>query len=268
MAGRFEAIFESGSKPIIAMAHLPALPGAPLHDSDHGVDGLVEWVAHDMEILLRHPFDAVMFCNENDRPWKMKADPVDIAVMTRVINELRPTDRPFGVDYLWDARASLAIAVATGAQFMREVLPGTFESDFGMYAPDTATLLRERRWYGGDDIAIFMNVMPEFASTIGHRSAGRRARSAAVSSLADAILVSGPMASETPDARAVEEIVEAVDGRAPVLLNTGSRHTSVSQFLRVVDGVVVGSDLKVDGFTWNQVDEARVKRFLAAARES
>ena len=29
---------------------------------------------------------------------------------------------------------------------------------------------------------------------------------------------------------------------------------------------IVGSDLKVDGYTWNQVDPLRVRRFMEAAR--
>jgi uncharacterized protein len=185
--------------------------------------------------------------------------------MTRVVTELAPRDRPFGIDYLIDARASLAVAMATGAHFIRGVLPGVFESDQGMISSDAAHVLRERRSLGADDVAVLMNVMPEFASPTGQRPWGARARSAAVSSLADAILLSGPMAGTEPEARAVEEIADAVGGLVPVLLNTGAKSTNIAQFLRVVDGVVVGSDLKVDGFTWNAVDEARVARFLAAA---
>jgi predicted TIM-barrel enzyme len=34
----------------------------------------------------------------------------------------------------------------------------------------------------------------------------------------------------------------------------------------VADGVIVGSALKVDGYTWNPVDPARVKAFMAAVQ--
>jgi len=44
-----------------------------------------------------------------------------------------------------------------------------------------------------------MNITPEFASPIGQRGPAEVARSAVVSSLADAILVSGPMAGAGPD---------------------------------------------------------------------
>src|SRR4051794_27632332 len=127
MEGRFRRIFGE-RRPLIAMAHLPALPGTPLHDADQGVQGIVEWGRRDLAVLLAHPFDAIPFSNENNRPGCLQAKPADVAVMTRVVTELAPRDRPFGVDYLIDARASLAVAMATGAHFIRGVLPGVFES--------------------------------------------------------------------------------------------------------------------------------------------
>jgi uncharacterized protein len=267
MEDRFARIFGTHRKPVIAMAHLPALPGAPLYAAEEGMRGVVDAVRRDLEILLDEGVDAVMFANENDRPYRLDATLADAAAMARVVAQLAPDDRPFGVDYLWDARCALAVAAATGASFMREVMPGVFESDMGLWRPDPAALLRERRALGADDVAIFMNVVPEFASPLGSRGLGARARSAVVSTLADAILVSGPMAGSEPDVEAVREVAEAVAGAAPVILNTGAKATNIAAFLPLVDGVIVGSDLKVDGATWNPVDRERVRRFLAASRD-
>ncbi len=262
--GRFRDLFPT-RKPIIAMAHVPPLPGTPLYDTRRGVEGLVESVRADLRILLDAGVDAVIFCNEGDRPYSLEAGYDGVGVMTRVVTELRPTDRPFGVDYLWDARAALAIGVATGASFMREVATGVYESDMGLWNTDAAGLLRERRRLESE-IAILMNVTPEFASPIGARSIGAVARSAAISSLADAILISGPMAGAEPDLAALREAREAVDPQIPVLVNTGAKSTNIGAFLGVADGCIVGSDLKVDGYTWNPVDPARVRRFVEAAR--
>lgn len=268
MQQRFATIFGPGRKPVIAMAHLPALPGAPLHDATTGMAGIVSAVARDVKILLDEGVDAIMFCNENDRPYRLEASLADAAAMARVVTELAPRDRPFGVDYLWDARCALAVAATTGASFIREVMPGVFESDMGLWRPDPAALLRERRALGADDVAVLMNVTPEFASPLGSRGAGMRARSAVVSTLADAILVSGAMAGAEPDLDAVREIVDAVAGSAPVLLNTGAKATNIAAYLPHVDGVIVGSDLKVDGGTWNPVDRERVRAFVAAADDA
>jgi len=54
----------------------------------------------------------------------------------------------------------------------------------------------------------------------------------------------------------------------PVLVNTGARIDNIRQFLAVADGAIVGSSLKVDGYTWNPVDPARVRAFMDAAREA
>ena len=166
----------------------------------------------------------MLFCNENDRPYLLEAPPVHVAAMARIVGELAPEECPFGVDYLWDARAALGVAVARGAAFMREVLPGVYESDMGLWEPDAGALLRERRAYGADDLCVLMNVTPEFASPLGSRPRGVRARSAVVSSLADAILVSGPMAGAEPALEAVREVADARRRAARrSLLNTGAR---------------------------------------------
>jgi len=255
------------SKAIIAMAHFPALPGTPRYNQALGVEGILETMHKDVRALLEGGVDAIMFCNEDDRPYTFHADFEAIAVMTRVITELRPTDRPFGVDFLWDAKAPLAIAKATGAAFLREVITGVYESDMGLWQPDAAALYRYRRQIDAENVRIFANITPEFASPLGKRSVAQRARSAVVSTLVDAILVSGPMAGAEPDLSLLQEARNAVGGEVPVLLNTGARPDNIQQFLQVADGVIVGSSLKVDGKTWNPVDPQRVKAFVQAVKE-
>jgi membrane complex biogenesis BtpA family protein len=265
MSERFRAVF-GAPRPVIAMAHVPALPGSPLYDASAGVQGAVDAVRRDLEILVEEGVDGVLFCNENDRPYLLEAPPVHVAALARIVAEQRPAACPFGVDYLGDARAALAVAVACGAAFIREAMPGVFESDMGLWQPDAAGLLRERRAYGADDLCVLMNVTPEFASPLGTRPLGVRARSAVVSTLADAILVSGPMAGAEPSLESVREVREALAGSAPVVLNTGASAANIAAFAPLVDGVIVGSDLKRDGGTWNPVERERVRRFLAAAR--
>ena len=253
-------------KPVIAMAHLPPLPGTPLYDEEGGPAALVESVRRDVEILTDVGFDGILFCNEGDRPYQLRATFEGVAMMARVVAEVAPRDRPFGVDYLWDAEAALAVAAVSGASFVREVMTGVYESDMGLWAPDAARILRYRRQLNADEVALFMNITPEFASTIGTRDIATTARSVSVSSLADAILVSGPMAGAEPSVEAVREAKRGCGDQTPVFANTGVKSTNVQDFLAVADGAIVGSDLKVEGGTWNPVDRERAERFVAAAR--
>ncbi len=249
-------------KPVVAMAHLPPLPGTPLYDEVGGPDAIVESVRLDVEVLTRSGFDAILFCNEGDRPYQLEATLEGVAMMARVVTEVAPRDRPFGVDYLWDAQAALAVAAVTGASFIREVATGVYESDMGLWTPDAGRLLRYRRQLNAGNVAVFMNITPEFASSLGTRDIASTARSVRVSSLADAILVSGPMAGAEPSVEAVREAKQGCGDETPVLANTGVKSSNVSDFLAVADGAIVGSDLKVDGYTWNPVDPDRATRFM------
>lgn len=251
-------------KIVIAMAHVPPLPGTPLHDAGSGVEGLVAAVEADLEHLLVDGIDAIMFCNEGDRPYQLEVGHEIVASMAHVVGRVTPLDRPFGVDILWDADAAVSLGIGTGAAFVREVVSGVYESDMGTWCPDPAPLLRKRSACGAEDMAILMNITPEFASRVGTRSLAAVARSVVVSSLPDALLVSGPMAGAEPDLAAVREVKEAVGDDVHVFVNTGAKSTNIAAFLSVADGCIVGSDLKHDGYTWNPVDPARVRRFLDA----
>jgi predicted TIM-barrel enzyme len=55
-------------KAIIAMAHFPPSPGQPLYDAQGGVPALLDAVGRDGEVLAGSGVDAVLFCNEGDRP--------------------------------------------------------------------------------------------------------------------------------------------------------------------------------------------------------
>ncbi len=264
---RFRTIFPAG-KPLIAMAHVPALPGTPLYDASAGLRGAVDHVKRDVEQLLAAGFDAVMFCNENDRPYELNAGLESAAAMARVVTECKPAEIPFGVDFLWDARCALAVAASTDASFMREVATGVWESDMGLWSPNAAQLLRERRRLHAESVAVFMNITPEFASGIGRRDPAEVAQSTVVSSLADVILVSGKMAGAEPEVDTIASVRGAVAADVPVLLNTGARAETIAQYMPHADGVIVGSSLKVDGYTWNSVDPERAKRFVDAARSA
>jgi membrane complex biogenesis BtpA family protein len=250
------------------MVHFPPLPGTPQYDERAGLEGILDRVSTDVDRLTRGGVDGLMFCNEGDRPYALKAGPEAVAVMTWVISRVAPRDRPFGVDFLWDAQAALAMALATGGRFIREVLTGVYESDMGLWQVDAAALLRYRRAIGAGHVRLLCNVTPEFASPLGSRTITQRARSAVFSSLVDAILVSGLTAGTAPDLSWVQDAKKGAGDQAPVLLNTGARADTIGQFLRIADGVIVGSTLKVDGVTWNPVDETRVKEFMDAVKRT
>ena len=88
MAGKFNALFKT-KKPVIAMVHFGALPGAPLYDAEAGLAGLLAGIRKDLKALQDAGVDAVMFGNENDRPYEFNVDTASTATMAYVIGRVR-----------------------------------------------------------------------------------------------------------------------------------------------------------------------------------
>jgi len=252
---------------VIAMVHFGAMPGAPLYDAKAGIEGIIAGARKDLAALQAAGVDAVMFGNENDRPYEFKVDAASTATMAYAIGALRSEIKvPFGVNVLWDPMSTMALAAATGASFVREIMTGTYASDMGPWTPDAGAALRYRDRLGRNDVAVLFNVCAEFAYSLDQRSLPDRARSAVFSSIPDAILVSGAITGEAA-AMSDLESVKKVMPDVPVLANTGVKHSTVGDVLRVADGVIVGSSLKVDGNTWNAVDPDRAAEFMRIVRQ-
>ncbi|MBI2253620.1 MAG: BtpA/SgcQ family protein [Proteobacteria bacterium] len=254
-------------KPIIAMIHFGPLPGSPLYDKDGGMQKLIDLAAADIAALQDGGVDAVMFGNEGDRPYLLKASPQSLAAMSFAVGELKRMIRiPFGVNYLWDPVASVALGVASGARFVREIFTGVYDSDMGLWAPDAASAVRLRTDCNRSDLKLMYNINAEFASPIGDRSIAARAKSAVFSSLADIVLVSGPMTGEAVETGNLK-VVKNVLPDTPVFANTGVNIDNVGDILGIADGAVIGTHFKVDGDTWKAVDKARVGRFMDKVRK-
>ena len=262
----YKSVFGEGRKPVIAMVHLGALPGTPLYDAAGGLPALLAAARADLAALQAAGVDAVMFGNENDRPYEFRVDVASTATMAFLIGQLRAEITvPFGVNVLWDPTSSIALAAATGAAFVREIFTGTYASDMGPWTPDAGAAMRYRNRLGRADLAMLYNVSAEFADSLDRRPLPDRARSAVFSSIPDAVLVSGQITGEAArmeDLEAVKRVLPST----PVLANTGVKHATVADVLTIADGCVVGSALKHDGHTWHAVDPARAADFMSRAR--
>lgn len=250
------------------MVHFGALPGSPLYDAEGGIEALIDGVSKDTDALQRAGFDAIMFGNENDRPYEFSVDTASTATMAYVIGRVR--DRitlPFGVNVLWDPMSSIALAAATGARFVREIFTGTYASDMGPWTPDAGKAMRYRDRLHRSDMALLYNVSAEFAHSLDRRALPDRARSAVFSSIPDAILVSGQITGEAAEMGDLEAVKKALP-TTPVLANTGVKHATVADVLKIADGCIVGSSLKIDGDTWKAVDPERAAEFMAIARKA
>lgn len=252
-------------KPVIAMCHLPALPGDPGYDSARGMGAVVAHARREIAELQAGGVDGILISNEFSLPYLTKTETVTAAAMARVIGEVRDEiEVPFGVNVLWDAQASIDVAVATGARFVREVFTGAYASDFGVWDTNVGATARHRAAVGGQDVRLLFNIVPEAAQYLGERDLAALTRSTVFNCRPDGLCVSGLTAGSETDAAQLK-VVKANAGETPVVANTGVRVENVEEQLSVADAAIVGTAFKVNGIFENVVDRERVAKLMAAA---
>lgn len=254
-------------KPIIAMCHVRALPGDPGFDAAKGMNWVVEKAHDDLVALQKGGVDAIMFSNEFSLPYMTKVKPETTAAMARVIGQLMPEIKvPFGVNILWDPYASLDLAAATGACFIREVMNGVYASDLGLWNNDAGSITRHKHALGiGDKCKMLYNIYPESATYLGGRDIAEIARTTNFNCKPDAILVSGLTAGAPTDSQVLAKVKNALPDTY-VFCNTGCKPETIADQLAIADGAVVGTTFKKDGKFENFVEYERVARFMEVVR--
>jgi membrane complex biogenesis BtpA family protein len=239
-----------------------ALPGDPRYDKEAGMEKVLKEARSDLLALQNGGVDAVMFSNEFSMPYLTEVEPVTVAAMARIIGELKPDICvPFGVNVLWDPRASLDVAVATGASFVREIFSGVYASDFGLWDTNCGAIARHQHAIGAGDVKLLFNIVPEAAAYLADRDLVSIAQSTVFNHGPDALCVSGLTAGTETDTEMLMEVKRAVPDTV-VFANTGVRPSNVEEQLSIADGAVVGTTFKVDGIFENRVDEDRVRTLM------
>lgn len=250
------------NKPIVAMVHMRALPGDPAYEPDKGLEWVYELARADLLALQQGGVDAVMFSNEFSLPYLTKVEPITTAAMAALIAQLKPElSIPFGVNVLWDPFASLDLAVATGAQFVREIFTGVYGSDFGLWNTNCGEVIRHRSRINGQHVRLFFNIVPESAAYLGDRDIADIARSTVFNTRPDVICVSGLTAGMETSTQTLRIVKEAIPDTF-VFANTGVKLENVEDQLAIADGAIIGTAFKEDGSTWNPVSQERVEELM------
>lgn len=253
---------------VIGMVHLKALPGSPAYQNDMGQ--VIRAARADLAALQEGGVDGVMIENFFDAPFfKDNVPPETIAGMTRVISILRQeTPLPLGVNVLRnDGMAALAIATACDCQFVRiNQLSWAMLADQGILEGKAAQIARYRKSLGSK-VLIFTDCLTKHAVPLAPMEMQWVALDTWERGGADALVVSGKATGYATDLGDVR----AARAGAPdsvILIGSGVTAESAPDFLPYVDGVMVGTWLKVDGKVENPVDVARVRAVVKAARGS
>ncbi len=251
---------------LIGMVHVGALPGSPRYRPPMG--RVVRRAVDDATTLQNAGFDAVLVENYGDVPYFPDDVPdTTVAALARVVAAIRDAvDLPVGVNVLRnDAIAALSIAAACEARFIRvNVLSGTMYTDQGLIEGKAAHLTRLKASIG-PEIEVLADVFVKHATP----PPGLRIEEAAADlrnrAMADALIVSGPATGRPAERALIQRVRAAVPG-ARLLVGSGVTADRVAGLAGVVDGVIVGTDIKEMGDVHRPVDPTRAAALVKAAR--
>jgi uncharacterized protein len=261
------AAWDNEAKIVIGMLHLPALSGSPL--SRLKLSQIRDHVRGDVDALVEGGVHGLMMENFGDVPFYPDRVPAYvIAQMTAIASYVRSrSSLPLGINVLRnDGRGALAIAHATGADFIRvNVLCGARVADQGLIQGIAHDLLRERTLLGASDVRIFADVDVKHSAPLAERDLEDEVDDVARRALADAVIVSGAGTGKKTDPAKARR-VKAAAPDLPLFIGSGTTAETIRDFVAIADGFIVGTSLKVDGVASNPVEVVRVKALVEKLR--
>lgn len=254
-----------GRRPLFGMVHLRPLPGSPLAGP---LQSVIDAACRDAEAIQEGGAAGLVIENFGDRPFSQHTGAATVALMTRLVAEVRRcSDLPIGVNVLRnDGLSALVIAAATGAAFIRiNVLVGAMLTDQGIIEGEAATILRERE-HLCPGVDIFADHMVKHAAPLAPYDEVQLAKDLRHRGLADAVLVTGAETGSAADPSRLILLRETLPD-TPILGASGASEQNIASFA-AADGIIAGSSIKRDGKLEQPVDAERVRRLVDAFSKS
>lgn len=244
----------------LAMIQTPALPGSYQH-RNQTLNEIVDFVLEETKILYSCGFDAIILQNMGDMPVKQLARPETIAYLTIIAKEIKEnfSNLSLGILVNWDGVASLAVAHAAQAEFIRveHVYTGAEVTSAGIITAQCCEITEMKKRLKCQ-IPIFADVYEPHAVPLGAKPVEDAAWETIYEAFADGLFLSGRDEQESI------ELVNKARTRVPnatIFLGGGATEENVVQLLEHYDGVCVATWIK-NGSLKNPIDVEKAKRFI------
>lgn len=255
----------SSPKALVMIQPKP-LPGSYLNNGET-LEEITNEVLAEAQMIHDMNFDGFILQNMHDGPIGGTARPETIAYMTFLgmkIKELFPNDM-LGVLVNWDGVASLVVADAIGADFMRveHLYTGVSVSSTGFMEGQCIDILTTKKRLGSK-IPIFADVQEVNANYLLPEPKPNAAKTIIKSAHADGLFLSGKTAEESLELiKATKQILP----KTPIFLGGGATGDNIEELMKYYDGVSVATWIK-NGDMRNPIDPKRAKQFLDACERA
>ncbi|MBS5065214.1 MAG: BtpA/SgcQ family protein [Hungatella hathewayi] len=253
-------------KMALGMVQLPPLPGTYLYEGQPFQE-IIDYALREASSLADNGFDGFILQNFEDGPTKQLSTMEMVAYMTRVAVHLRETfpDMILGILVNWDGAASLAVAEAAGADFIRveHVYTRGEMTTFGYIEGQCIEVCNLRKRLNSK-----VKVLADVYECHSVPVAPLPVREAAVETVryayADGLVLSAGTVDEAMEMAA--QVREALPD-TPLIIGGGTNGGNIRRVLQVFDGACVGAWIK-DGNLKNPVNRERAREYMSQVREA
>jgi hypothetical protein len=247
-------------KDVIAMIHVPALPGTPLNKLSPCE--IRKQVIMEATLYKELGLKTVMIENMHDIPYTKTVGPEITSLMTLCAKDVKAIGLYCGIQILAGCnREALAAAHSANIDFIRaEGFVFGHLADEGMFDACAGELLRYRKNIGAENILVFTDIKKKHSShALTADISLLETAKAAKFFLTDGVIVTGSSTGEAASAKELESL-----GNLDLLKLIGSGLTAenLKEYFKLADLFIVGSWLKHDGDWTNSPDPVRVKAFI------
>ena len=262
----FNSLFKT-EKPIIGVIHLPPLPGAPRNEEK--IEKNLERALEDAKTLEEGGINGIIVENYGDVPYYPESVPPEtITSMTVICHEIsKKISVPLGINVLRnDTKTALAIALVTKASFIRvNVHISALLTDQGIIQGKAHETLRYRSTLK-IDTKIFADIKVKHAKSLAPSTLiEEEAKEAINRGQADAIIITGERTGIPPNPENILKVKQALP-ETPCLVGSGITPKNAKEMLKIADGCIVGTSIKINKKTGNPVDPTLLKKLLYTIR--
>jgi len=249
-----------------SMIQPPPLPGSFQH-CGQSFSEIMDYVLNEAAILNECGFEASILQNMGDMPAQQTSRPEVIAYLTLIAKEVKRKfpQTPLGILVNWDGVASLAVAEAAGADFVRveHVYTGVEVTSTGLFTAQCYEITSMKKRLNSH-MPIFADVYEPHGVPLGAKPIADAAWETMHEAFADGLFLSG---SSTEESIQMAECARQRVPDAKIILGGGATAENVVELLKHYDAVCVASWIR-NGSLKNPIDKEKADRFIKAARSA
>ncbi|MEG0577637.1 MAG: BtpA/SgcQ family protein [Bacilli bacterium] len=236
------------------------LPGSYLNDGE-SFNEVLSVVMEEAKMVVENGFDGFILQNMHDGPVHQTARPETIAYMAVIGKELKRNypDKILGILVNWDGVASLAVAEACDADFVRVeyLYTGVSVNSTGFMHGQCIDVCEMKKRIGSN-IPVYADAQEINSMYLCPKPKVDTAVEVVKSAYADGVFMSGTNLNESLEL--IKEVRKKLPN-TPIYLGGGATGENIRELLNYYDGVSVATWIK-NGDMKNPIDENRAKYFM------